>query len=193
MNSARAPRLLTATGAGLLLALAATPAVAGPPQKDDKERFVFDESFVDEHFCGDFDEETGEPFGGFPVLISEDVTGWVRTSERKSGRMDVRGTVRGTISFTNEATGESVTSRFTSNFKYTEKVVDGTLTLRSQNAGNQRSFDEDGKLLARDAGLFRFTLVVEDVGTPQERVVLDEVKSAGPKQSEGLDLCALLA
>ena len=191
MISARAPRLLTATGAGLLIALAATPAVAGP-RESNKERFAFNESFVDPHFCGEFDEETGEASGGFPVRVTEDVQGRVRTSERKSGRMDVQGTLRGTVSFTNLATGQSISSRLTSNFKFTEKVVDGTLTLRSQNTGNQRTFDADGTLLARDAGLFRFTLVVTDVGTPQERVVLDEVKIAGPKENEGLDFCALL-
>lgn len=109
-------------------------------------------------------------------------------------------TVRGTIAWTNLNTGGTFTQVFGGN-SLDQTIVDngdGTFTSTVFTAGGARYYDQNGKLVLKDPGQFRFAIDVDYNGTPgnpdddQEaadsfRVVRD---STGRNDTTGRSFCA---
>ncbi len=153
----RTPRLRTLAAIGGVVAVLATslgaaPATAAPL---DKGRFhdVLDETFD----CnGTRTHQGGDVFGSFTYV------------KRGRGLAYYRESVRGTVVFTNVATGGTYSNNFTANsrdLKITDNG-DGTLTILSQGSGMSRWFDKNGTFVLSDSGMFRFSVVINLNGTP---------------------------
>ncbi|HSV37367.1 MAG TPA: hypothetical protein VLI04_01285 [Nocardioidaceae bacterium] len=108
-----------------------------------------------------------------------------------------RESVHGTVVWTNLETGKTFTEAFTANSRdvaFTDNG-DGTFTILVYAAGGYHSFDSDGKIFLRDPGTTRFTLLLDDNGTPEDFeddfvTFLDTVKeSTGLNELEGHDFC----
>jgi hypothetical protein len=138
---------LVATGVG------GTPAMAQPIDKGH-----FHNVFTNEFSCN-----------GTPVQVSGDVSGnFVFNQRGSSADPYYRESSRGTLVFTNLNTGGTYTRMFTSNGN-DKNIVDngdGTITLTGSNAGSTRFRDQNGKLVVKDSGTFRFTVVINTNGTP---------------------------
>jgi hypothetical protein len=152
-------RRVVVTGGLFLLVLAATigPALAKP-----LERIHFHDSSseVVEGFCGDltvrFDVEVDVTF----LLNSHGPDGLAFGSQTRHG----------TETLTNLANGKTITRVFNfvdKDFKVTDNG-DGTLTVVVLDAGGDRWFGPDGKVVFRDPGQTRFAFLVDHAGTPTD-------------------------
>jgi hypothetical protein len=143
------------TGVAIAAAVAAgTPATAAPI---DKGHFHDVETFDIYHDCG------------FPAQDSIDVSGNFVFNLRGSSPFPYyRESVRGTVVTTNLETGGTFTNVFTATSK-DQTIVDngdGTITITTFAAGGSRYYDQDGKLVLKDPGEVRFSIVIDYAGTP---------------------------
>jgi len=143
--------------AGLAIAgtvLAGTPAAARP----------IDMGHFHDVFTGDVYNDCG-----FPAQDSFDVSGNFLFNQRGSSPFPYyRESVRGTVVTTNLETGGTFTNVFTATSK-DQTIVDngdGTITITTFAAGGSRYYDQDGKLVLKDPGEVRFSIVIDYAGTP---------------------------
>jgi hypothetical protein len=141
------------TGVAIAAAVAAgTPATAAPIDKG--------------HF---HDTGTSDIYYdcGFPAQDSFDVSGNFVFNQRGSSPFPYyRESVRGTVVTT--ANGGTYTNIFTATSK-DQTIVDngdGTITITTFAAGGSRYYDKDGKLVLKDPGEVRFSVVIDYMGTP---------------------------
>jgi len=164
--------------------VAGTPASAAPL---DKGHFhdVFTESF-------DCD--------GTPVdHVSEVDVNFVFNQRGSSAFPYYRESVRGTDTFTNLDTGGTYTNDFTANSK-DQTIVDngdGTITITVFAAGGSRWLDQNGRLVLKDPGEFRFAFDIDYNGTPgnpdDDQEVADSfrvVRDSTGVNIVGRDFCA---
>jgi hypothetical protein len=106
---------------------------------------------------------------GFPAQDSFDVSGNFVFNLRGSSPFPYyRESVRGTVVTTNLETGGTYTNVFTATSK-DQTIVDngdGTITITTFAAGGSRFYDSDGKLVLKDPGEIRFSVVIDYMGTP---------------------------
>ena len=79
-----------------------------------------------------------------------------------------RESVHGSVATTNLDTGGTYTNVFTANGR-DHKIVnngDGTITITTFASGGSRFYDQNGKLVLKDPGQFRFAVDIDFNGTP---------------------------
>lgn len=144
-------RVLLGVGTALAVALAATPAVARPIER---EQVSFEDTFVDEDFCG----------SGLAVQIDFALESSFLLNTRGAAKTaHFLGADHFTETFTNLATGASITHIAHVLFQDLDIVDngDGTLTITQMGAGSDKFFGPDGKLVYNDPGQTRWQFVVE--------------------------------
>ena len=166
--------------------LATTPATAKPIDKG--------------HFHDVFTSDVYD-CDGTKAQDSGDVSGNFVFNQRGSSAFPYyRESVRGTIVTTNLENDGTYTNVFTANGR-DHKIVnngDGTITITTFASGGSRFYDQNGKLVLKDPGQFRFAVDIDFNGTPGDpsddvevpdsfRVVRD---STGRNDLEGRDFCA---
>ena len=142
-----------------------------------------------------FEYGPGISFCGQPFIQQGFVEGWSTTFTRR-GVTYTSEHLTGTDTWTNAITGERVFVDTRSNGKALRVTDngDGTYTIVVQNVGNTVAYTEDGTVLDRSAGLFRFALTFDDAGTPgdeEDDEVVDFEVLKGVTGRE-YDLCAVL-
>lgn len=185
--------VVAACATPLLLLTTATPAAA--------ERAVV-EHWVDDYtvthvdgsvnFCGDL---------GFDVIEHGEAKGvFVATPRGREGLWYGGARFTGTTTWTNPETGRVFRVEFAGTDR--DQVVtdngDGTLTIQVQVSGPSRYY-ANGALTFVDTGMARFSIVIDNSGTPTnpeddefvEFLGLD--KLTGLRQTEGRDFCADIA
>ncbi|CAN5290711.1 hypothetical protein BH18ACT9_BH18ACT9_08120 [soil metagenome] len=100
---------------------------------------------------------------------------------------------RYTDTWTNLGTGETMTTVGAyrgHSLKVTDNG-DGTLTVLAQNTGNDASYNADGDIVARSAGVFRFRLLIDHGGTPTDPDDDEVIAFLGVVKKTGLnsDFC----
>lgn len=148
-------RILLATATIVAVALAATPAVARPIER---EQISFEESFVDDDFCG----------SGTAIQVDLAVESSFLLNTRGAARTaHFLEAVHFTETLTNVATGDSIVH--VANALYQDLDVvdngDGTLTITWMGAGVDKYLDADGRLVYHDPGQTRGQVVVAHNGT----------------------------
>jgi hypothetical protein len=138
---------------------------------------------------------------GFPAQDSFDVSGNFVFNLRGSSPFPYyRESVRGTVVTTNLETGGTYTNVFTATSK-DQTIVDngdGTITITTFAAGGSRFYDSDGKLVLKDPGEIRFSVVIDYMGTPgnpDDDVFVDDSfqlvrPSTGNSDFSDRDFCA---
>ena len=134
--------------------LATTPATAKPIDKG--------------HFHDVFTSDVYD-CDGTQAQDSGDVSGNFVFNQRGSSAFPYyRESVRGTIVTTNLENDGTYTNVFTATSK-DQTIVDngdGTITITTFAAGGSRYYDKDGKLVLKDPGEVRFSIVIDYAGTP---------------------------
>jgi hypothetical protein len=180
-------RMLTTAGLTALLVAATGFAGAGPASAAplDRGRFV---DHIDEEFdCS-----------GTPTTNVGDVTVAFTVVQRR-GAPYYRESVEGHQVFTNLDTGGTYSTSYTANgrdMSITDNG-DGTVTIVSQVSGVSRWYDTDGTLVLMDSGVFRFSVVIDLNGTPDnpdDDVEVDGsfdlfVPRTGRTDTDGRDFC----
>ena len=151
----RARSALLIAGLGIAgTVLASTPATARPIDKGH-----FHDVFTSDIYDCD----------GTPAQDSGDVSGNFVFNQRGSSPFPYyRESVHGTVVTTNLETGGTFTNVFTATSK-DQTIVDngdGTITITTFAAGGSRYYDQDGKLVLKDPGEVRFSIVIDYAGTP---------------------------
>lgn len=176
-------------GRALLIALALllpTPAAAAPP-----ERFTYVDAFTTTDFCG-IDA----------VDITVDLEQRIRWQTKGSdGLLHFASNLRMTASWTNAATGATIWGEAGYNEKDLEVTDngDGTLTILVQVTGPEKFFDADGRMVEKNPGLFRYEILIDHGGTPQDPsddVFLEDLGvvkgSTGANYSDGMGFCDVM-
>lgn len=188
----RTGRVLFALGA----ALATTLAVSVPAQAEGNVVF---RDHVTEQISHIEQEEHGDEFCDVPYLVRFDATVTVTEMIIRKGGGDLeyfRFHVSSRETYTNVETGVSfrVVNTFTGSDQKLTWNDDGTLTVKAMDRFSSKLFDSDGKLVAIDAGIAAFTLVIDlnDPQDPDDDEVLSETvtKDHGLRGFAGRDFCA---
>ena len=134
--------------------LATTPATAKPIDKGH-----FNDVFTsDVYNCdGTQAQDSGHVSGNF-----------VFNQRGSSAFPYYRESVHGSVATTNLDTGGTYTNVFTANGR-DHKIVnngDGTITITTFASGGSRFYDQNGKLVLKDPGQFRFAVDIDFNGTP---------------------------
>jgi hypothetical protein len=190
MDGRRARRMATVCGLVVVLAgaLGAAPAGAAPIDK------------------GHFHDVFTEPVTSCPgvrAVLDGDVSGSFVFVKRGPGLAYYSESVHGTLVYTNLDTGGTFTEIFNVHSKDL-KVTDnhnGTLTILVLATGSDRYLDRNGRLVLNDPGQIRFTILVDDGGTPGDPFDDEEIEgsfqvvkpSTGRNDTQGRDFCADLA
>ena len=150
-------RCVAVAAISMFALLAAGPASA---QKVDGGTFHDEGSFTNSNFCG------------VPGLV---VDGSFTVDGRFLARLQGRDSIfyemdhtRVVIVFTRRATGQTVTDiqpRTTSKDLRITNNGDGTLTIVRLLTGGERTYGDEGKLIAKNSGQVRFRIVVDYNGT----------------------------
>ncbi len=192
----RLTALALAGGASLALA---TPVSAAPAPVELPGTFVehwqdeVDEVFADgdQDFCGDL---------GFDVVHHVEAGGTFVGTVRGDGFWYYGDRSRGVETMTNPETGHVLRQEFTGTGR-DQQVVDngdGTLTVTVQLTGPSR-YSLDGRKLFIDTGMVRFSLLVDQNGTPGDPTDDSELGFVGPytvtglRQTDGRDYCSDIA
>lgn len=150
---------------------------------------------------GRFHDVLDEDFDcdGTPTHQGGDVYGQFTFIQRGSGLAYFRASVRGTVVFTNTLTGGTYTNIFAANSRDLEVTDngDGTLTILVQGSGSSRWYDKDGRFVLSDPGMFRGTILIDTMGTPDDPFDDAEIEnsfvlvkgSTGRNDTEGRDFC----
>ncbi|WP_430645302.1 hypothetical protein [Agromyces sp. GXS1127] len=137
--------------------LAAAPASARPLEN---LRFVEEESFTDEDFCG----------AGVSVDVELTREVHVLFNTRKPGTAPYwGGNFSVDVRYTNEA-GDTVTEivrGYERDLKITDHG-DGTMTILVLSTGNATVYDESGTAIARNPGQVRYEVLIDHGGTPDD-------------------------
>jgi hypothetical protein len=156
------PYSRTRLGVAAALALSAVLTAAGPAsaEKVDGGTFHDEGSFTDENFCD------------VPGLV---VDGSFTVDGRFLGRLQGRDSIfygmehtRVVTVFTRRATGQTATDIQPGTISKDLRITDngdGTLTIIALLTGGERTYGDDGKLIARNSGQVRFRIIVDDNGT----------------------------
>ena len=136
--------------------LASTPATARPIDKG--------------HFHDVFTSDVYD-CNGTPAQDSGDVSGNFVFNQRGSSPFPYyRESVKGTVVTTNLNTGGTFTNVFTVNSRDHTIVDNGdgttTITITTFQSGGSRFYDQNGKLVLKDPGQFRFAVDIDYNGTP---------------------------
>jgi hypothetical protein len=127
-----------------------------------------------EPFHEEYGPDVSRNFCGVSGLMVEQrvvVDGRSSTTPRGADRLPYyREHVRVTDTWTNVRTGESVTveTAYRGGAHRVTNNGDGTLTVVVQNTNNTFYYDADGDVIGHDAGLFRFELLFDHGGTPDD-------------------------
>ena len=174
----------------LLVAGAVTPASAAPAQV---EHYVDDSTVVhpdgSPDFCGDL---------GFDVVETTHEEGTFAVGKRgRTGTVYAGARFTGTTTWANPANGRQFRMEYagTDRDQHVTDNGDGTVTIEVQVTGPDRYY-ANGAFVFIDAGLARFGIVVDQMGTPGdpgddelvEFLGLD--KLVGTQQTSGRDFCA---
>jgi hypothetical protein len=192
----RLSALALAGGAALALAgpASATPRVVDlPGTYVEHWNDTFDQVIPDgdPDFCGDL---------GFPVVDHAEASGTFVATVRGDGLWYHGDRFRGFETITNPVTGHVLRRDFNGTDR-DQKVVDngdGTLTIQVQQTGPDR-YSLDGTRLFLDAGMVRFSVLVDDGGTPgdpsddSDLGFLGYDAITGARQTDGRDFCADIA
>jgi hypothetical protein len=158
-------------GAGLVTSVGTAPALASGPW----EERHFDWGETVEDFC-DVPGLTVEDAGSGETRSRTVVRGGVEYGLGQSVDTDV---------YTNLASGRTVTNVQNRNDEeYVTDNGDGTVTLHYSAVGRNTAYDDQGNVIARDAG----TVAVESVWDGDEPLSFDVVKTTGQRY----DFCAVL-
>lgn len=186
----RATRVLLALGAALATALA----MAVPAQAEGNVVFRNHLTIRDSHI----EQETHE-FCDVPFLVRWDGSLTVTETVTRRGGGDLEYFafhISTRETFTNVETGTSFRSIRTFSGR-DQKLTwndDGTLTVNAMDRFSNKLFDADGKLVAIDAGIAAFTLVIDlnDPADPEDDEVISETitKDHGPRGLIDRDFCA---
>jgi hypothetical protein len=187
MDGRRARRMATVCGLVVVLAgaLGPAPAAAAPIDK------------------GHFHDVFTEPVDFCPGVHAEravDVSGSFVFVKRGPGLAYYSESVHGTQVFTNLDTGGTLTEIFnvhSKDLKVTDNH-DGTLTILVLATGSDRYYDSHGRFVLNDPGQIRFTILVDDNGTPGDPFDDEEIEgsfqlvkgSTGRNDTQGRDFCA---
>jgi hypothetical protein len=152
----------THLAAATALAVSVVLAGAGPASAQKVESGTFHEegSFTDDQFCG---------VEGLVVDGSFSVDG--RFLGRLQGRDSIfygMEHVRDVTTFTRRATGQTATDIQPNTLNKDLRITDngdGTITIIALLTGGERTYGDEGKLIARNSGQVRFRIVVDDNGT----------------------------
>jgi hypothetical protein len=145
----------------------------------------------DPRFCGDL---------GFDVVHHVEASGTFIGTLRGDGFWYFGDRSRGVETMTNPETGHVFRQEFTGTGR-DQQVVDngdGTLTVTVQLTGPSRYY-LDGQKLFIDTGMVRFSVLVDQNGTPGDPTDDTELGFVGPytvtglRQTEGRDYCADIA
>jgi hypothetical protein len=182
----RSAALLIAGLAIVGTVLASTPATAKPIDKGH-----FDDVFTSDPYDCD----------GTPAQDAVDVHVNFNFNQRGSSPFPYyRESVHGTVVTTNLDTGGTFTNVFTVNSR-DHTIVDngdGTITITTFQSGGSRFYDQNGKLVLKDPGQFRFAIDIDYNGTPGDPSDDVEVPgsfrvvrpSTGNSDLSGRDFCA---
>ncbi|TCO36015.1 hypothetical protein EV652_101904 [Kribbella steppae] len=187
MKRSRAMTSAVATLAGLALAAVGTTGASAAPTEW--------QTFRDPPYTEDLDDFCDVP--GLTVHLEGGSEGRERfTPHGVDGLLHLQVQAQDTEVYTNRANGKSVTwvtERQGQELHVTDNG-DGTLTYVVNNTGNGVLYAEDGTILARQAGLFRYQIVYDYAGTLTDRS--DDIKIGRPvilKQTGRQDdLCAAM-
>jgi hypothetical protein len=177
-----------------LVALSGGAALAAGPPVVREAPLKFTDSHIEqeehEDFCPDLD---------FDVLYTLEMTGGLFLGSRRgSGPLYFGQRFHLTETWENVENGRVFTAR-SSGSDRDQRVVDngdGTLTITVQLTGGTTYYDSEGRRLFTDAGINRFTIVIDTAGTPDD-VSDDEFVEflgtdldAGLRQTADRDFCA---
>jgi hypothetical protein len=171
---------LAATAAVMLAAVAG----AGPPIR---ETIHVEEEFVEENFCG-----TPGLTVNFTLVADIAITAAPRG---RDGLVYFAQHVTRRDVVTNLGNGRSVSAFF----RFLEKDLrvtdnrDGTLTILVFATGNAVMYGPNGKAIARDPGQFRFEVIVDHGGTPNDPAddVLLDFRVVKDSTGRSDDFCAV--
>jgi hypothetical protein len=143
-------------------AVSAVLAASGPAaaQKVVNEKFHDEGSFTDRNFCG---------VSGLVVDATFTVDGhFLGRLQGKNKIFYGMDNTRVVTTFTRRATGQTATDIQPRTLNKDLRITDngdGTLTIINLATGGERTYGDDGKLIAKNSGQVRFRLVVGDNGT----------------------------
>jgi hypothetical protein len=188
----RSTAVVIVTTAVVALSGGATLAAGPPVVREAPLKFTDSHIEQEEHedFCPDLQ---------FDVLYTLEVTGGLFLgSSRSGGQLYFGARFHQTETWQNVENGKIFTA-LASGTDRDQKVVDngdGTLTITVQLTGGTTYYDSEGRRLFTDAGVNRFTIVIDTAGTPDD-VSDDEFVEflgtdldAGLRQTADRDFCA---
>ena len=194
MNHPNRPRRATKVVLAIVAALTTALALSVPAQAAGNVVFRDHFTIKDSHI----EQETHE-FCDVPFLVRWDGSLTVTETVIRKGGGDLEYSsfhVSNRESFTNVETGASFRSHVT--FSGRDQTLtwndDGTLTVNAMDRFSSKLFDSDGKLVAIDAGIAAFTLVIDlhDLEDPEDDEVVSETvtKDHGLRGFGDRDFCA---
>lgn len=147
------------------------------------------------------DEGTGDPYDcdGTPAQVHFEVDGNFNFVPHGSGLAYFRESLHGTATWTNLANGGTYTRMFALSSRDLEVTDngDGTLTIVAQDAGTDRWYDTNGRMVLVESGQFRTQILIDDGGTPEDpfddEAIEDSfqiLRDTGRNDTDGRDFCA---
>ena len=186
----RATRVVLALGTALASALAVSVPAQAAGNVVFRDHFTIKDSHI---------EQETHDFCDVPFLVRWDGSLTVTETVIRKGGGDLEYSsfhLSTRESFTNVETGASFRHHvaFSGRDQKLTWNDDGTLTVNAMDRFSTKLFDPDGKLVAIDAGIAAFTLVIDlhDPADPEDDEVVSETvtKDHGPRGFADRDFCA---